>query len=1256
MDTANIEKLNKIISLFKSDKNIELELKYNEIISKDTYEKIIDIYKNKGLKYEEKTTLDIIFENNNKKYRITLDQKNIDNYDKTNKITPKMIKEFLNKEQVKDYKSLIINNFKFNIKYEYQITDDNLIKNLLKNLSTVEKNFRLKNSISFKSNDGLYMYDFTIVNNFTSNKTFSKNNIIDEIYEIEIECIDKNSDKLTAKNYSDIYIELSNIINQKPVINYSSSIKENGMKWVLPNRIGYNENIFKNFNPDKYTVNIQKPKCECINDVCELVEDSSIKLYPQQRVIKDYFQFNSPYRGALLYHELGSGKSGASIAAAEGYINKKNIFVLSPASLAINYENEILKISSIGLNLKKDWTLIQISKTNQKTMEILKSKYAITSTIIKKDGYVWVPLYENDIPGASIIKKTPTIDDNLLISATRSHIIKNRYRFISYNGLSPNIIKQLGPSPFDNGFIIIDEVHNFISRVVNGSSLARTIYGYLMAAKDAKLILLSGTPMINNPYEIATLINLIRGYMIVYELNYAKNSKILTNDEFINQNKKYNNIIDEFTIDNENRKILLSLLPNGFKRDDNNEIYKTEWKGTASNMIENIIDELNLMNGIKINGKFYSHNFSALPNNKEEFNKYFLDVSDEDNPKVQNDDLFIRRILGTVSYYSISGNENFPTVLPEIKRELYMTDSQFKNYAEARNYEIKQDLKKKKGQGLFTENTSVYRAFTRAVCNFSFPETIERVYPKDINKLMKIMNSDDDEDDFKGGTIEISKDDIKKMKEEEKKLKKELTMIKENTKKLKEESDNIKDTIKKAKEDKKLKVKEIKEIEKKSKEITSKAKEEKDKLKDLTAKAKELNLKIKEYENLLKKKVSTKKEEVIKEEEIKEEVIEEEEVKEAEVIEEEIKIKSKNDDVIIINRNDDINVHDEYNNQMKIMMDKLLKSDALDFENLKNHYSPKFAQIVIDVEESPGSVLIYSSFRTLEGLGILSEVFNRLGYKQILLKKIDNNYYFADPDIFDDKYDNKRYVIFDQDKEKTKLLMNLFNNNFEDITNEMRKSLPKNHEQLYGKLVKFFCITQSGAEGISLKNVRRVLLVEPFWNNVRIEQVIGRAIRSCSHEALPKKDRNVQVFSYIMKLTKKQAENDFNIEKNDKGLTTDEHILMTANKKKLIINKFLNMLKSASFDCVINSKQNKPLTNTFKCYTWALGVNKNDFSYTNDINHDYKIMRHKNMQIMKKNKGKVVMKNNKKYIELDGKYYNYFSYLNAGVLIPEELI
>ena len=142
------------------------------------------------------------------------------------------------------------------------------------------------------------------------------------------------------------------------------------------------------------------------------------------------------------------------------------------------------------------------------------------------------------------------------------------------------------------------------------------------------------------------------------------------------------------------------------------------------------------------------------------------------------------------------------------------------------------------------------------------------------------------------------------------------------------------------------------------------------------------------------------------------------------------------------------NFADEYNIQMKSMMDRLINSDALDLKNLEKHYSPKFAQIVTDIEESPGSVLIYSSFRTVEGLGILSEVLNRQGYKQILLKKIDNEYHFVDSDIFDEEYDNKRYVIFDQDKDKTKLLMNLFNNDFNNITNEMRKVLPENVEQI----------------------------------------------------------------------------------------------------------------------------------------------------------------------------------------------------------------
>ena len=46
-------------------------------------------------------------------------------------------------------------------------------------------------------------------------------------------------------------------------------------------------------------------------------------------------------------------------------------------------------------------------------------------------------------------------------------------------------------------------------------------------------------------------------------------------------------------------------------------------------------------------------------------------------------------------------------------------------------------------------------------------------------------------------------------------------------------------------------------------------------------------------------------------------------------------------------------------------------------------------------------------------------------------------------------------------------------------------------------------ITASGAEGISLKNVRFVHIMEPYWHPVK-RQVIGRARRICSHADLPK--------------------------------------------------------------------------------------------------------------------------------------------------------
>jgi superfamily II DNA or RNA helicase len=902
--------------------------------------------------------------------------------------------------------------------------------------------------------------------------------------------------------------------------------------WILPNRIGYNKEIYDTFNPSKYSSVSDKAllsaPCKCKSDSCE-VDDDYIKLLRQQKIVKDYMQFDSPYRGILLYHELGSGKSIASIAAAEGYVNQKKIVIMTPASLSQNYENELLIASKIGRNLKKTWTQIKVNKKSPKMMSELE-KYAISDKFVKKNGLVWIPQYKDDIEDAEIIiekmKYNSTDAKEAVyraeIDVAINHIIRNRYTFINYNGLTAKMIKELGAKPFDNSFIIIDEIHNLISRIVNGSRLAKSIYNHLMNASDAKLILLSGTPIINQPYEIATLINLVRGPIKEYNIELLKKSKVPDMNAVISQlkEKKLYCYID--TINYNENIISITLLPNNYKRvdDENTNIAKNKWADSADDVIKKIVDILNKTDIVKLSIRSKIINNEALPTDKEVFNKMFIDESgsgDTKNITIKNEDLFKRRILGTISYYKTTGSELFPKMLPHISQELYMSDHQIKKYLEVRLIEIRMDDKKKlfKKGGANDDFGSVYRAFSRMICNFAFPDEINRIFPQDIRLIMKkeVANVDSDKS---------SSDDDADAADAAKKLNKDVAAA--------------------------------------------------------------------------------------------------------------------------------------YSDQLDEAMDKLVESDYLDIDKLRDVYSPKFAQMYEDIETSPGSVLVYSQFRMVEGLGIFKEVLNRQGYAEInIVNNEDFGYILDDMDVFDKKYDNKRYVVFNSDRIKTNILMNIFNGNSKALPKNIQEQLKLVHidtEQLYGKIVKVMMITQSGAEGISLKNVRRVLITEYFWNSVRIDQVIGRAVRTCSHKALPDKDQNVQVFTYLMNFTRKQLNDNPTLRSKDKEITTDKHIYNIAKSKEGLINSFLKMLKAASLDCIIQSDVNNPLANGYKCYNWPINVNNNELSYTNNINADKKILQYKNKQHIRKDRGQVVLKNGKKYVVLKNKLYDYYSYVNAGILLP----
>ena len=187
-------------------------------------------------------------------------------------------------------------------------------------------------------------------------------------------------------------------------------------------------------------------------------------------------------------------------------------------------------------------------------------------------------------------------------------------------------------------------------------------------------------------------------------------------------------------------------------------------------------------------------------------------------------------------------------------------------------------------------------------------------------------------------------------------------------------------------------------------------------------------------------------------------------------------------------------------------------------------YSPKFRKILDNISsiDNVGLHLLYSHFRTLEGIGIIRLILLANGFKEFKIQKQNNNWTVIEDD---DELDKPKFVLYTgtESIEEKEIIRNVYNSNWEYVPVSIsNKLLEKAKNNNLGEIIKLMMITSSGAEGINLKNTRFVHIVEPYWHMVRIEQVVGRARRICSHQSLPEDMRNVKVFLYTSVLSDKQ--------------------------------------------------------------------------------------------------------------------------------------
>lgn len=276
--------------------------------------------------------------------------------------------------------------------------------------------------------------------------------------------------------------------------------------------------------------------------------------------------------------------------------------------------------------------------------------------------------------------------------------------------------------------------------------------------------------------------------------------------------------------------------------------------------------------------------------------------------------------------------------------------------------------------------------------------------------------------------------------------------------------------------------------------------------------------------------------------------------------------------------------------------------------------SCKMTAILFYIMKSKGPVLVYSNYVKMEGLEIFKIYLRAIGFNEY--NKINNKPFHA-------------YTEFHGDIDYDKRVQNLFAFNQD--------------KNIDGSIIKIILISPAGSEGISLMNVRQVHILEPYWNEVRIEQVIGRAIRQCSHKLLPIKDRVVEIYRYL-------AIRNLNIEKNKKRKieSTDEEIYELAINKYNLINSFLNIIKESAVDCELFKNHNM-IDTKYNCFKFN---EKSYFegyigpAYKDDIYYDKKLdngLNSLNSEIKKIKviEIKAVYKiNNDEYSEPDTYWYN----------------
>ena len=207
-------------------------------------------------------------------------------------------------------------------------------------------------------------------------------------------------------------------------------------------------------------------------------------------------------------------------------------------------------------------------------------------------------------------------------------------------------------------------------------------------------------------------------------------------------------------------------------------------------------------------------------------------------------------------------------------------------------------------------------------------------------------------------------------------------------------------------------------------------------------------------------------------------------------------------------------------------------------------YSSKFGLIMSTIQSTKGIVFVYSNV-VESGAQLFAMCLEEHGFEPY-----SGNRLLSETSGETKRGSAGKYVLFTS-----------------DITDsDIKKALValKRPENADGSDIRVVIASPKVSEGVDFRNVRQIHVLDPWFNMSRIEQVLGRGMRTCSHSGLPFEEQNCTVYLHVCRYPEPSTKE-----------TVDEYIYRTFVEEKAVrIAKVKRAVMESAMDCDLQQSVN----------------------------------------------------------------------------------